>query len=376
MVKRRLAAAAAICMLLICSAAYGEYPVDISGLGAAALSECGSGTAVISCNSEEKLEVGGLGRLPLLLAACERIDGGGLALTDTVTISREAAAASGPTAFLEANERVEVSMLLKAAAVICAGDAICALAEGTYGSLEACAVAAHQRLDELGVTAAEGDIAGGNIRLSADELTAIGRALMRSECFLLYSGIFYDEIRHEDGRTTELASSNRLIKSCAGTNGIATGSSASAGYCGVFSVKRGETAYVCAVIGAKSSAERAEKAKAMLEYAFGAYEVITAASAGECIATVGVKNGTQTAVELTASDDAVCLLPKGAELEVKSDIPEVLEAPIFAGERLGSVSYGYNGEEIARVELTSACKIPKAGTAHYCGQIMLEWLHA
>jgi hypothetical protein len=75
---KRLAGTLLAVVLLICfGAAYGEeYPVDVSGMKAAVL--CSQdGQSIIEYNSAERLEVGGLGRLPLLLAACDKIDGGG-----------------------------------------------------------------------------------------------------------------------------------------------------------------------------------------------------------------------------------------------------------------------------------------------------------
>ena len=282
----------------------------------------------------------------------------------------------GPTAFLDAYENAEVSMLLKAAAVICAGDAIYALGEAAYGSIEACAMAAAEKLNSMGIQAESGEIANGSVRLSADDLVRIGGKLSTSECFSLYSGIFYDSIQHEDGRTTELASSNKLIKSCVGTNGVATGSSAEAGYCGIFSAKRGSAVFICAVIGAKNSSERAAKAKAMLEYAFAAYDIKTVAKQGERIAAVEVKNGTASVAELTAREGVVCLLPKNAGLQSDKDIPDMLEAPVSKNDVLGSITYSLDGEQIAKVELVSSADIPRAGTAHYVGRILCEWLHA
>ena len=109
--KRLAGTLLALVLLISFGAAYGEeYPVDVSGMKAAVL--CSQdGQSIIEYNSAERLEVGGLGRLPLLLAACDKIDGGGLALTDKVTVSREAAGVPGPTAFLDAYENAEVSML-------------------------------------------------------------------------------------------------------------------------------------------------------------------------------------------------------------------------------------------------------------------------
>ena len=359
--KRLAGTLLAVVLLISFGAAYGEeYPVDVSGMKAAVL--CSQdGQSIIEYNSAERLEVGGLGRLPLLLAACDKIDGGDPALTDKVTVSREAA---------------EVSMLLKAAAMICAGDAIYALGEAAYGSIEACAMAAAEKLNGMGIQAESGEISDGSIRLSAADLAAIGGRLSESGCFSLYSGIFYDSIQHEDGRTTELASSNKLIKSCVGTNGVATGSSANAGYCGIFSAKRGSAVFICAVIGAKNSSERAAKAKAMLEYAFAAYDIKTVAKQGERIAAVEVKNGTASVAELTAREGVVCLLPKNAELQSDKDIPDMLEAPVSKNDVLGSITYSLDGEQIAKVELVSSADIPRAGTAHYVGRILCEWLHA
>ena len=376
MCKRLAGMLLAAVMLISFKTAYGEeYPVDVSGMKAAMLCSL-DGQGIIEYNSAERLEVGGLGRLPLLLAVCDKIDGGGLALTDKVAVSREAARAPGSTAFLEAYENAEVSMLLKAAVVICAGDAIYALSEAAYGSMEACAMAAAEKLNGMGIQAESGEIASGSVRLSADDLVRIGGKLSESECFSLYSGIFYDAIQHEDGRTTELASSNRLIKSCVGTNGVATGSSAGAGYCGVFSAKRGGGVFICAVIGAENSSERAAKAKAMLEYAFAAYDIRTLAKQGERIAAVEVKNGTASVAELTAREGAVCLLPKNAELQSDKDIPDMLEAPVSKDDVLGSVTYSLDGAQIARVELVSPVDIPRAGIVNYAGRILCEWLHA
>ena len=178
--KRLAGTLLAVVLFISFGAAYGEeYPVDVSGMKAAVL--CSQdGQSIIEYNSAERLEVGGLGRLPLLLAACDKIDGGGLALTDKVTVSREAARVPGPTAFLDAYENAEVSMFLKAAAVICAGDAIYALGEAAYGSIEACAMAAAEKLNSMGIQAESGEIANGSVRLSADDLVRIGGKLSTS----------------------------------------------------------------------------------------------------------------------------------------------------------------------------------------------------
>ena len=114
----------------------------------------------------------------------------------------------------------------------------------------------------------------------------------------------------------------------------------------------------------------------MLEYAFAAYDIKTVAKQGERIAEVEVKNGTASVAELTAREGVVCLLPKNAELQSDKDIPDMLEAPVSKNDVLGSITYSLDGEQIAKVELVSSADIPRAGTAHYVGRILCEWLHA
>lgn len=162
--KRLAGTLLAVVLLISFGAAYGEkYPVDVSGMKAAVL--CSQdGQSIIEYNSAERLEVGGLGRLPLLLAACDKIDGGRLALTDKVTVAARRQGYRVPPLSWTHTENAEVSMLLKAAAVICAGDAIYALGEAAYGSIEACAMAAAEKLNSMGIQAESGEISDGSIK--------------------------------------------------------------------------------------------------------------------------------------------------------------------------------------------------------------------
>ena len=230
---RVLALGLAMLLLLIASTSLADesMPADMAGAKAAVLAEQTGGNSVAALKADEKMEVGGLSRLPALLAVCEGMDQGLITLNASITVSEAASRIKGPTAFLSAYEIIDAASLLKAAVMITAGDAIYALAEAIYGSATACQQRMQERLSELGVEASYNNLMDTDIRLSANDLVAIGRALMQSPSFTSYSGLFYDSITHADGRVTELASSNRLLKSSVGCVGVATGSSTSAGYC-------------------------------------------------------------------------------------------------------------------------------------------------
>ena len=93
--KRLAGTLLAVVLLISFGAAYGEeYPVDVSGMKAAVL--CSQdGQSIIEYNSAERLEVGGLGRLALLLAALVVLLAGvtfairkELALLDVLTLGK------------------------------------------------------------------------------------------------------------------------------------------------------------------------------------------------------------------------------------------------------------------------------------------------
>ena len=377
--KRLLAAALAMLWLLPGGTAWadGEADLELAGAKAAVLMEQGGGQVVYGAQADEKLEVGGLSRLPALLVVCEGIDEGLLGLDMTVTVSHEAAAIQGPTAFLSPGEAIDAGSLLKAGIIITAGDAIYALGEAVFGTEEACLIRIRERLASLNIQAEYGDMLGTGVRLSARDLAALGRALMASPSFTSYSGIFLDTITHPDGRETQLASSNRLIKSMPGCNGVATGSSSTAGYCGVYSVKRNGATWLCAVIGAPDSAARSAAATALLEHGFAAYEVKTLARAESVLVdAVPVQGAKQANVALVAAGDAILLLPKGVSFETQFDLPEFLSAPVSSREGVGSVTYvDGDGETLCRVDLLPAEDIPQAQVLDYTAMLLQRWVH-
>lgn len=371
--------ALALLLLLPGGSALGKetMPADIAGARAAVLAEQIGGQAVASYKADEKMEVGGLTRLPALLAVCEAMDQGLLQMSASITVSEAAARIKGPTAFLSAYEVIDAASLLKAAVMITAGDAIHALAETAYGSATACMQRMQTRLPELGVEAAYKDLMGADVRLSANDLAALGRALMQSPSFTAYSSLFYDSIAHADGRATELASANRLLKTSVGCKGVATGSSATAGYCGVFSVSRGGADWMCAIIGAPNASSRSAAASGLIDYGFAAYEVKTLARAEQVLVdSVPVLGARRSTVALVAGEDAVLLLPKGTGHEAQWDLPEILMAPLFSGDAVGMVRYvDDTGAELCSVELLPAEDIAQAGVADYAAMVLSGWVH-
>ena len=127
--------------------------------------------------------IAGLAKLPALLVLCEGFDQGQLDAASMILVSDYASKIPGPTAFLETGEQIMAGELIKAACMICAGDAIAALGEGMFGSESTFLSKIQQRMEELDIAISLSDCIGTNLIMSPNMLLRLGQALVESETF-------------------------------------------------------------------------------------------------------------------------------------------------------------------------------------------------
>lgn len=342
------------------------------------LIESVSETVLSEQKSDEKFKVAGLSSLAPLLLVCEAFDSKLIDKDATIKVSQEAASFGGVSAFLENGENIKADLLLKSAVIICASDAIYALAESLYQNEKAFLDKLNSRLQELSIDAKYESIIDSSIAWSAKDLSKIAKALIKSEAYRSYSTVFYDSITHEDGRQTELANPNKLVKQLAGCVGVGTGSSNEAGYCGAFAVTRSDTTYIAVIIGAQNSSKRFKLASEMMEYVFASYKTANIAKSGDVMAeNVDVTGGTLKKVNLTAKDDCVLIFENGTNYEAFFEVPETLEAPIEKDAVVGKIEYRTNdGKVIGTLLLSVQTGVEKASFWDEVFKIFRTWLHA
>ncbi|MBS7227951.1 MAG: D-alanyl-D-alanine carboxypeptidase [Eubacteriales bacterium] len=364
-------------VVLMTPNSFAAQGIDEAKVKAAFIAEGNSMQCITELNGDTKLDAAGLTRLPALLVICEAIDGGALDMERTVSVSKAASQIKGPTAFIESGESITVEKLLKAAIIISAGDAIYALAEVLSGSDTAFCEQLNARMAELGIDVSFSSCIGAGSAMSARQLALIGSKLMGSESFKKYSGIYLDSIMHENGKETQLANPNKLVRWYQGCSGIATGSSESAGYCGVFSVERGGSWVIGVVLGAKTSDERFEAAKSMLEYGLSSCRTLRVASKGDVIKeNVPVLGGNTAYINLVAAEDVVLLMTQGEAEPQKNVRPdETICAPIKAGDALGKLVIEDSlGNELMSVDIVSDRDVEVASFFDYIIAAMRMWV--
>ena len=93
------------------------------------LVEADTGTVIFEKNADERRQAASVTKLMTLLLVLEDIGQGRLSLTDSVTVSKNAAATIGSTALLDAGSVYPLEDLLKATVIASANDGAVALAE-------------------------------------------------------------------------------------------------------------------------------------------------------------------------------------------------------------------------------------------------------
>ena len=357
--RRFLSVLLTVFILLVPLGTWGdEDPVSVN-VPAYCLALLGREEPLLDKKGTEAKAVAGLRKLPAVLTLCRAFDRGLVAESAGMPVSPRAASISGPTAFLEAGERIEAGELLKAAVMISAGDAIVTLGENVFGSESVFLNNITVTLKELGVDRVLTDCLGTGTAFSARDLCALGAAAVKSEHFCRWSGQYMEHIVHAGGRETELVNANRMIRSYSGCFGLMTGSQKEEGYSGVFAVKRQEVVYVAAVVSARTSEERFAAAGSLFDYAFAAFQPVRLSGAGEVVMPDWpVLYGDRDAVDLVAHEDASLLLSKQAgKVERRLDVPEQLTAPLYAEEPVGAAVFTLGGEEVFTVALYPAVDV-------------------
>ena len=348
---------AALCMvtLLPVQAAAVELPL-ISR--AALLMEKTTGQILFAQNEHEKLEPASVTKIMTLLLTMDAIDSGALAYDDVVTVSANAAGMGGSQVFLAEGEQITVEELLKCVCVSSGNDAAVALAEKVAGVTELFVEQMNNRARGLGMDDTHfvnptGLTAEGHVT-SAHDIALMSRELLTKHPDIRsFTTIWTDSIR---GGTFDLANTNKLIRRYDGATGLKTGYTASAGYCISATAEREGMELIAVVMKGETADKRNADAKALLNYGFSAYALVSAAPE-EPLPTLPVTMGETDSVSLTLPPDALTAVVEKAQaaaLERRIDLPESLPAPVRQGQQVGTLTLCSGDTELMTVPILAA----------------------
>lgn len=306
----------------------------------AVLMERDTGTVLFEKDAHTPREPASVTKVMTLLLVMEAIDSGQLGWDDLVTGSAHAASMGGSQIWLKEGEALSVADMVKAVCVVSANDCAVALAEHLSGSEEAFVDRMNARAQELGMedthfVNACGLPAEGHVT-SAYDIALMSRELvLHHPDIRRYTTLWMDTLR--DGQSS-LVNTNKLVRFYPGCTGLKTGSTSTAGYCLSATAEKDGMELIAVVLGGSTSDKRFSDAKVLLNYGFASYSLVTVTPESP-LPAIPVTLGTQKTVQSVLSPDNALLLEKNRAggLTQSLTLPESVEAPIEAGEPLGTL---------------------------------------
>ena len=341
------------------------------------LMERSTGEVLLEHNAHERLRPASVTKVMTLLLIMEALDDGRIGWDDMVQTSAAAAAKGGSQIYLEENEQLPLEEMLKSIVVSSANDCACAMAEHIAGSEAAFVEMMNARAEQLGMTdthfvnctGLDDEPEAAEHLTTAYDIALMSRELLGHEAIKKYTTIWMDTVR--DGQFG-LSNTNKLVRFYDGTTGLKTGYTSAAGHCLSASAERNGMELIAVVLHCASSTDRFESAKALLNYGFSNYALVTP-EPGE-LPAVPVTLGTAAEITPVLADETPILIDKAlaAGVETNVRVDGSVTAPVEAGQTLGTLTITSGGQTIAERDLIA----PEAVGALRWGDVYLQMLRA
>ena len=346
--------------------------------GSAILIEQSTGQILYEHNMHEKLRPASVTKVMSILLIMEAIDSGKISLTDNVPCSENAASMGGSQIWLDPRETLTVDEMLKAICVASANDCVVAMSEYIAGSEEAFVQMMNDKAKELGMNDTtfkncHGLDEDGHVTSSYD-ISLMSRELLKNHPDITkYTTIWTDSLR--DGKS-QLANTNKLIRTYKGATGLKTGSTSLALYNLSASATRDDLSLIAVIMKAPSTKVRFAEAQKLLDYGFNTYSFKQFAKKQEVAQTVTVDKGVKRAIEIVFEEDAGVLLEKGKDKEVEQTITldDNIKAPITAGQKVGEATYSLDGKLLTTVNLVAKESVEKINLFTMTKEIVYKWI--
>lgn len=345
----------AVFLMLSLSAFAAPDEIDISAASCVLMNQS-TGEILYSKNEHEKLYPASVTKIMPILLVVENIQSGKIKLQDKVTASAQAAAKGGSQIWLKEGEQMTVDELLRASVISSANDACTALGEYIAGSEEGIVKMMNDKAKTLGMndtnfvncTGLDDDTK--EHLTSAYDIAIMSKELLKFELIEKYSTVWMDSLR--DG-ATQLVNTNKLVRFYKGTTGLKTGTTSKAGYCISASAKRNGLHLIAVVLNAKTSNDRFEDAKKLLNWGFANYETVTPEVDMKMITDVNILKGFEKSITPKLEEIKPITLKVGLKDKIETNISLAtdVQAPVEENQVLGSVKFTVEGETVGEYKL-------------------------
>lgn len=265
--------------------------------------------------------------------------------------------------WIEPGKPVTVDELHRGIVIASGNDATVAVAEHIGGSESVFADMMNRQARELGMHDTwyvnSHGLPDAQHLTTARDLATLSRAIILDypEDYALYKerDFTYNGIRQYNR--------NSLLAQDSSVDGLKTGYTEEAGYCLVTSAKRRDMRLISVIMGTDSKRARAAESRSLLNYGFRFYESVDLEEANKPLATVKVWKGAQDEVQVALAEPLQMVVPRGQKNKLKQE-PVLLadvQAPVAAGQELGTLNITLDGEVLAQEPLVAVADVEQGG---------------
>lgn len=296
-------------------------------------------------------------------------------LEDIVTVSQHAAKQPDVQLNAQSGEQFKLKNLLLSLMLESHNDSAVAIAEHIGGSVEGFAAMMNQKAMDIGCTQShfitpnglDASDNKGQHATTAVELAKIMRYCIKespkSKEFLKITQTPAATFSNEAGsRSFSVVNHNAFLSMFDGALSGKTGFTSKAGYCYVGAVERDGKTFIVALLACGWPNHKTYKwsdTRKLMEYGIKNYNFQDVLDRSTILAPVTVKDGIPEsevlsedaklplAIDFEQDDSLKVLLKDGEKVDIVYDIPDVLSAPLKAGDVVGKVKYRL-GDEVLR----------------------------
>lgn len=331
-------------------------------------------------NEHQQLYPASLTKVMTALLVLEAIEDGKLSMEDELTATETALGglpADGSSANIKVGEIMTVRNLMYCMLVVSANEACDILAEAISGSVGAFVQLMNERAKQLGCANTHfvnpNGLHDAQHYTSAWDMYLITKAAMEHEDFMTIcdtANVVIPATNMSKERnywtTNHLLSTWRVIGyRNKEAHGIKTGSTSDAGHCLISSAARGDLHFVSVILGAERVEENGvgnlrsfSETTRMFNYGFENYTYKTIIESKHPVQEIPVSLSELDHVTIHPAKDIEVLIPVGLEPEhLERTITlnaSPVEAPVAAGDVLGTLTLHYAGKEYATVDLLAS----------------------
>lgn len=324
-----------------------------------------NGEVLVEHNADERLPPASLTKMMTAYIAERELAEGRASFDDMVPISVKAWKTGGSRTFVREGTEVRFEDLLRGIIIQSGNDASVAIAEYIAGSEDVFADVMNQTAVSLGMANSQ--------FLNATGLPAEGHYSTARDLAILAARTIEDfpetyPIYAEKSFTfngIKQANRNTLLFRDPSVDGLKTGHTEEAGYCLVASAMRDDFRLISVVMGTDSEKAREQETTKLMQYGFRYFSGKTVFAANEVLpeSVRKVWFGEAETVELATVNALYVTLPLGRESAIQAtlDAPDTLEAPLAAGDVVGTVKIMLGDRVLAESPVAVATDVPEGG---------------